>query len=94
VYAALTRGTTPVTKEGVLVDKYVPEYAHPEFSPDDKKVALHVSRDLAYFLLEREVWDYRRWLRCTVEWETDGVTTRANDIDVNQADNCNDEWCG
>jgi hypothetical protein len=92
VYAALTQGTTPVTKEGVLVEQYVSERAHPEFSPHDKKVALSTSRELACFLIEREVWDYRRWMRCTVEWESDGVTTCANDIDPNQADNRVDEW--
>jgi hypothetical protein len=93
VYAALTPGATPVTKERVLLEKYVAESVHPEFSPENRKLALYVGRELAYFLLEREVWDYRRWLRSTVEWETDGVTTNANDIDPDQVGNRDEEWC-
>lgn len=47
--------------------------------PDDEEFALYVGRDLAHFLLRWEVWNYHKWWRYQIEWESDGKVTRARD---------------
>lgn len=78
-YAAVTQGTTPVTIEGVQFDHFAAELGRDDISPSDPKWALHVGREMAFFLLNRQVWDFRTWFRWKLEWEADGVVSNAKE---------------
>lgn len=78
-YAAVTQGTTPVTKEGVQFDRFVAEPGRDDISSSDPRWALYMGREMAYFMLNREVWDFRTWFRWRLEWETDGVVSNAKE---------------
>ncbi|KAF2133389.1 hypothetical protein P153DRAFT_393210 [Dothidotthia symphoricarpi CBS 119687] len=78
-YAAVTQGTTPVTKDGVRFEQFVAEPGRDDVSPSDPRWALYVGREMAYFLLNRQVWDFRTWFRWKLEWEADGVVSNAKE---------------
>lgn len=77
VYASVSQGTTPVTKEGVRFEEFVAEYDNGDFEPTNEEFALYVGRELANFLLRWSVWDYGKWWKYKVEWEADGVLVDA-----------------
>jgi hypothetical protein len=78
-WASVSQGTTPLGQEGVLYDQFQADRSDWDVRPDDEEFALYVGRDLAHFLLRWEVWNYHKWWRYQIEWETDGKVTRARD---------------
>ncbi|KAF1932552.1 uncharacterized protein M421DRAFT_1181 [Didymella exigua CBS 183.55] len=78
-WASVSQGTTPVGQEGVLYDRFEADGTGWDVKPDDEEFALYVGRDLAHFLLRWEVWNYHKWWRYQIEWESDGKVTRARD---------------
>ncbi|KAF1365529.1 hypothetical protein EJ07DRAFT_151019 [Lizonia empirigonia] len=78
-YASASQGTTPVTKERVLLEEFDTGVINCDVEPDNEEFALYVGRELARFLLHWSVWDYSRWWRYKVEWEVDGKVTNARD---------------
>lgn len=78
-WASVSQGTTPLGQEGVLYDNFEADATCYDDQPDDEEFALYVGRDLANFLLKWEVWNYHKWWRYQIEWETDGKVTRARD---------------
>ncbi|KAJ4313528.1 hypothetical protein N0V94_006914 [Neodidymelliopsis sp. IMI 364377] len=79
VYGSVAQGTTPVTQERVLFEKFEAEHSGYEIEPENEEFALYVGRELANFLLRWSVWDYGKWWRYKVEWEADGVVTNARE---------------
>ncbi|KAF3042441.1 hypothetical protein E8E12_009365 [Didymella heteroderae] len=71
-WASVSQGTTPVGQEGVLYDHFEADGTDWDVQPDDEEFALYVGRDLADFLLRWEVWNYHKWWRYQIEWDTDG----------------------
>lgn len=78
-WASASQGTTPLGKDGVMFDRFEAKGANWGVEPDDEEYALYAGRQLADFLLRYEVWNYYKWWRYGVEWETDGKLTRARD---------------
>ncbi|KAF3050226.1 hypothetical protein E8E11_009977 [Didymella keratinophila] len=78
-WASVSQGTTPLGQEGVLYDRFQADGSGWDVQPEDEEFALYVGRDLAHFLLRWEVWNYHKWWRYQIEWETDGKVTRARD---------------
>jgi hypothetical protein len=70
---------TPIGKDGVLFEQFKARDADCGVEPDDEEFALYTGRQLADFLLRYEVWNYYKWWRYSIEWETDGKLTRARD---------------
>lgn len=78
-WASVCQGMTPIGKDGVLFKQFQARDADCGVEPDDEEFALYTGRQLADFLLRYEVWNYYKWWRYSIEWETDGKLTRARD---------------
>jgi hypothetical protein len=78
-WASVCQGMTPIGKDGVLFEQFKARDADCGVEPDDEEFALYTGRQLADFLLRYEVWNYYKWWRYSIEWETDGKLTRARD---------------
>jgi hypothetical protein len=78
-WASVCQGMTPIGKDGVLFNQFQARDADCGVEPDDEEFALYTGRQLADFLLRYEVWNYYKWWRYSIEWETDGKLTRARD---------------
>jgi hypothetical protein len=78
-WASVCQGMTPIGKDGVLFEQFQARDADCGVEPDDEEFALYTGRQLADFLLRYEVWNYYKWWRYSIEWETDGKLTRARD---------------
>ncbi|KAF2263697.1 hypothetical protein CC78DRAFT_544650 [Lojkania enalia] len=72
VYAATSRGTTPVSLAGPIWDDFTATDGTATEDPTNPKFALFVGRELAVMLLRGGYWDYDWEAGMTVEWEADG----------------------
>jgi hypothetical protein len=79
VYAGTSLITTPVSGDGVQFEKWEADWTDCDIDPEEERFALYMGRCLGFCLLARSVWNFRAWRKWTVEWEADGVVTRAKE---------------
>jgi hypothetical protein len=78
-YGAVEQLTTPILLHEIGFHLFEEDLCPLGTDPMDEKWALHLSRVLGSFLLDRMVWDNQYWKRWTVEWEADGLVRNAKE---------------